>query len=182
VQKNERKGMSRGARLTIGPVLLSFPVQIFWLGGGNPFAALAAVVAGLPFMVAGAMLVAPEAGGFLARPFGNLFYPEQYADAPPPICGPAESLARRGRFEEALDACEQVLAEYPDTYRLWELMIEVLLRDLRDRERAQAVLERAKAALSSEEERRELHRRFEELLRHADEPQERVRGRVELDA
>ncbi|NOY81365.1 MAG: tetratricopeptide repeat protein [Kiritimatiellaeota bacterium] len=127
----------------------------------------------------GAVVGAPAAAGLLGRSAGGLFFPEASFDKPQPAYGPAEAMAAAGRLEEALAAFEKTLEEFPGEYRAYARMIEILLYELRDTDRAAAVLERAGNALPDAGEKAELEGLFREACEEIAQ-QQTGRGRVEL--
>ncbi len=130
-------------------------------------------------MGAGAVLGAPALAGGLGRAAGGLFYPEASFDGPQPVYGPAEAMAAAGQYEEALDAFEELLEEFPGETRAYARMIEILLYELRDRGRAAAVLDRAEKALSDADAKAEIEQIFQEGCEEI-ERERTARGRVDL--
>ena len=143
-------------RLAIASPLILFCV--FAIGMGGVFG----LVIGVPVAIAGALIFVPSLCEILAYPFGAVFCPDKRFDRVPPRYSVAESKASAGRFEEAMEEYEKVVAEYPQEFPAYSAMLDIAARHLHDIGRAEDICERGLSTLATAEEQRALSRQYED--------------------
>jgi hypothetical protein len=112
--------------------------------------------------------VGPVLGDFLGRGFGRLFFPSEEFDAPLPMYSIPASRRTKGMFEEAIAGYEEIAAKYPKETRPYELMIEIAILDLRDIDRAKAIMYHAFAAFPDPGIRQNFQRFFDANITRMD--------------
>ena len=150
-------------RLLYALPLAALAAWLFAHGRGDAERQILALVC----VVADACILAPAFAGLIAEPAGGLFHPHRAA-LPEPRRSIAESRRARGQYDEAIEAYEAVVAEFPGDVASWTAMVEIALVHLRDAARGDALARRALLALREEPNRRYVvhaHRRAMERLR-----------------
>ncbi len=103
------------------------------------------------FLGVAASLLAPGVVGRLPG-LESILLPGQRFNKPQAMLGPAETLARAGKFPEALEKFEAITRSHPEEVRGWEARIHIHAHELHDVERARAAMAEArKAPLRKEE-------------------------------
>jgi hypothetical protein len=115
----------------------------------------------VPFLLGGAVIVAPLFTTMLAEPFRAIFYPVDRFDGPQPMYGVPASKRAWGRYEDAIHGYEEIARKYPDDLKPYVEMIHIAVVDLRDEDRAKAILDKALTVLTKEEDKAILTRIYE---------------------
>jgi len=102
------------------------------------------------------IIVARPLAQFVCYKVGTLFFSDARFDRPQPIYSIPEARRREGRYEEAIDGFERIAAEDPQQARAYAAMIDIAIVDLKDVERAEAILREGLSALSRREDRERL--------------------------
>jgi len=144
------RGVPAGISIAIGAGLL-FAAQ----SSGAPTMFL-----GLFFFLIAAIFVAGPLARLLAEPVGGLLWPKQYYDQPQPMYGIPQSKRAKGLPEEALAEYEKIVAAHPGEVRPYMEMIDVVLLDLKDAERANGLYQRGLAALTNPADKDSLARAY----------------------
>lgn len=117
-------------------------------------------------IVAAALMAPPLAewgAACLNGLFGGMLYPERRSRRPPPVYGPAEARRLEGDYEGAIQAYEDILAEFPDNARAYLGLMDIAWLDLTDAPRALAFYNRALAAIKDEACRKEFQQAYEDF-------------------
>jgi hypothetical protein len=98
--------------------------------------------------VLAALLIAPEATGWLARPFAGLYFPtRRLRHAPPDLFALAEWQTARDRIDDALRTYRRLLDAYPPEPRVYEAMLRLATLRLNNPALAETLLAEANARL-----------------------------------
>ena len=137
-----------------------FFIQVFliywWPGFG--------VIAGLPFGFGGALIVLPRLLDLLSEPFRALFYPLERLSKPVPMYSVPKAKRARGAYSDALQDYEIMERKYPGDMEIYRNMLELLVLEIKDPEKASDVFQRALISLKKTEEREGLARVYEGIL------------------
>ncbi len=147
---------------------LSFFLAQMGLRSGNMLTVFACLLFAAASLVAAVITMATVmAEGaskmFLGGLLGNLIFPDQHATRPPPAYSPAEARRMEGRFEEAIKAYEEILAEYPDDGRVHLALMDIAWRDLEDARRAMRFYQRARKVVKDEAYLKEMQQAYEDF-------------------
>ncbi len=115
---------------------------------------------GMACLVAAATIIAPPLARLIAEPSGNLFYPSQRFDRPPPMYSIPKSKRAKGLYEEAIAGFEKIAQDYPDEVKPYIEMIDIAIVNLKDPERANAVYQRGILVLKKNEDKEVLARMY----------------------
>ena len=88
-------------------------------------ASVYAILPGIALMLVGAVILAPGISEVLAFRAGSLMYPEEQFDRPPPAYGPAEGMVKKGLYQEAMQAYQEIAAEHPTEVKPFLAMIDM---------------------------------------------------------
>ncbi len=97
-----------------------------------------------------------------ANSIANLFFPDKKSPRLP-IYGPAEARRMEGRYEEAIQAYEAILAEFPADGRCYLALMDIAWRDLQDARRAMGFYQRATQAVKNASWRGEMRHAYEDF-------------------
>lgn len=97
------------------------------------------MVLGIALMLVGALILMPRIGDMFSLSFQHLFYPDAKFTKIPPIYGPAESLVKKGLYEEAMEAYRGISEKHPDEAKPYLDMIDVAAYRMRDVHRADQI-------------------------------------------
>jgi len=136
----------RVLRLTIGlpMAFLSFPAL------GFP---------GLALAVLGAIIIAPDVASFIVW-----LFMEHRPPSPQPIYSIPESLVKKGKYEEAEEAYDKIIDEFPDELKPHFDLITMAVIEIDDVELARRYYERGLSKLQTQAAKDELTRFFPVLL------------------
>jgi tetratricopeptide (TPR) repeat protein len=122
--------MNRTVRLSMAAFLLACVIWS-WRGGGGILTLLITVLLGALIGV----LIAPDIGALGAKLFvGTIMADEVKYDRPPPVYGPARTLAAQERWYEAIEAYRQILRQFPGDVTAQRAIAEITLEKLGDLE------------------------------------------------
>ncbi|HVN87129.1 MAG TPA: hypothetical protein VMW17_20045 [Candidatus Binatia bacterium] len=102
--------------------------------------------AGLICVVIAAIVIARPLAALISQPIGGLFYPRRTIP-PEPGYSLAEAHRRHGRYEQAILEYRRIAAQFPAEVYPYVAMIEIVLVDLQDRARADAIAKQGLATL-----------------------------------
>lgn len=154
---------------------LLFALPLFILGGsGKIIARYAGDGAMLPGFAAGllstacillgAIIVATPLARMIAEPFGSLFFSNTRYDKPQPRFSIPAARRREGKFEEAIQGYAQLVEDHPDAaVRAYIEMLDVLIVDLRDADRADGLYLEAIEKLSAKGDREHLAKIYRDI-------------------
>jgi TolA-binding protein len=115
---------------------------IIWLGGdGDAAGQIAALMAGLVFGLALAILWVPQIVGKVGDWFGSLYTGGDAPPDPTPFYSVAQAWRKKGRFDEAIAEVHQQLQRFPTDVTGHLLLAEIQAEDLKDLAAAQLTLE-----------------------------------------
>lgn len=150
-RREERKAvLGRVVRLVVGFLLIGLSPVLGFLA---PFIALL-----------GCIVIAPDVAGFFVWLLELIFVGGHRPPKPMPIYSIPESLVQRGKFAEAEEAYEKIIAEFPDEIKPHADMITLAVIHLDDAELAEKLYQRGLASLRSQERKDELARLYPVLL------------------
>ena len=115
---------------------------------------------GFSFFLIAAIFLAGPIARLLAEPVGGLLWPKRYYDKPQPMYGIPQSKRAKGLPEEALAEYEKIVAVHPGEVRPHLEMIDIVLLDLKDPERADALYQRGLTTLTKPEDKNVLTRTY----------------------
>lgn len=132
--------------------------------------------------VAGGLL-SPLIAGVLGGKATDLLYAGQRLSRPQPAYSIPRARRVAGAYEEALEELRKIVQAHPSELEAWTEMIDIVLVDLRDGDRAHAIYHEAVAVLPTPEARTAIGRTFQAMMsRHrrrladeAREPQPRIK-------
>jgi len=119
------------------------------------------LVCTLPFIVGGAIIIAPVIADFITEPFRAMFYPGERFDRPQPAYGIPQAKRARGLHEEAILEYEKIISEHPGQLKAFTEMIDIAVIDLCDEDRARSIFHRGLAELTEDSDRKALIHVFE---------------------
>jgi tetratricopeptide (TPR) repeat protein len=91
------------------------------------------------FGILAAIIIAPTiARGFVGWLYDRFSYSEKY-DRPAPMYSIPQGLRKNRRFEEAIEAYEQIAEDYPDELKPYLEMMDIALGELKDPDRAELI-------------------------------------------
>lgn len=114
-------------------------------------------------IVMGTILAGVASHFFVGAFLVDLIYPDRRARRPPPVYGPAEARRMEGRYEEAIQAYEAILAEYPADGHCYLALMDIAWRELHDARRAMGFYQRASAAVKDKAYRQEMRQAYEDF-------------------
>lgn len=118
----------------------------------------------LPFVVGCIIIIMPPVQDLLARPFVGLYSPGGRNKKPLPVYSVPQSKRSKGLYEEAIADYEKIITEFPQELNAYIEMINVMVVNLKDRTRAEFLLERALGKLRKEEDRTVLKNVFNNVV------------------
>ncbi|MFA5044144.1 MAG: hypothetical protein WC381_07915 [Kiritimatiellia bacterium] len=131
--------------LGIPLILFSIPLLGWWFG---------------PFFVAlGGILIAPDITGYFAKFAGNIIW-THHDGKPRPIYGIPQSLAAKGRYEEAEREYENIIREFPNEVKPHIEMIDIAIVRLNNAELAEQLYKRGMGLLRDPDSRETLARMY----------------------
>ena len=150
--------------LRLAAAVLFFGLGV-WLLIRAPGAASLIVVAvvlmgAFAMWLVAAVLMAPTVAGWLAAPWGGLFFPSARNEKPPPHYSLAEAKMQRDDFEGALADYVKITLNYPGEVRPYCDMVDIVLRHLDDPERAEVIYRKGMETLEDQEAKEVLARHF----------------------
>lgn len=122
------------------------------------------VLFSLPFLLCGALIVAPLLATIFAEPFRSLFYPVGRFDRPLPLYSVQEAKRTKGLYEEAIAGLEKIAGDYPGELKPYTEMIDIAVVNLRDENRARSFLHRGLAELKKDDDKVMLKRFYEATI------------------
>lgn len=134
-----------------------FAIQIWMMHSWGPFG----VIPGLVFGFIGALIVAPRLLDLLAEPFRAIVYPLRRFDKPVPMYGVAQAKRAKGDYEGALAYYEGMEKEYPGDMEVYRGMLELLVLEMKDSEKASEAFQRALRVLKTPAQKEGLARIYE---------------------
>lgn len=114
------------------------------------------LLVGLACLIVAGKLLAPFIAAQLSRPAGLIYSPGVYLNKPPPTYSRAHGHRAFRRYEDAMLALWEILAEHPQELEAWSELIELALIDLADPARAREIFLEARRSLVSPEKRSQL--------------------------
>jgi hypothetical protein len=146
---------------------VAFVLMAAAMTAGDRLAVYTTFCFGAFFLVIGASFIAPVvAGEFGIRLSMSLLLPEREL-TPAPRYSIAESLVKKGRYEDAVAAYDAISAEFPQVVKPYADKIDVVLLRLGDALRAEHAFRDAMATLESPEDRDELRNWYRALQSQA---------------
>jgi len=121
-------------------------------------------IAGMPFGAVAAIILWPRLGEIAAEPFRAMLYPIQRFDKPVPMYSVPMSKRARGAYAAALADYERMELEYPGDMEVYRNMLELLILEMKDPEKASEVFQRALRSLRKTEQREGLARIYQGML------------------
>ncbi|MCX7590940.1 MAG: hypothetical protein N2255_04860, partial [Kiritimatiellae bacterium] len=82
-------------------------------------------------------------GRLFTEGFAGLLHPRHYRERPQPIYSIPEARRKEGRYDEAWREYEKILTDHPCELRAYVEMLELAIRDMRNKSLAEAILRRA---------------------------------------
>lgn len=153
-------------------------VKLF-LGGlrAGGFGAVGTLVLSAACLILAAFVMAPPLAEFVAvyllnGIFGGLFYPERRNRRPPPVYGPAEARRMEGDYQAAIQAYEEILAEFPDNARAYLALMDIAWLDMTDAPLAMSFYQRALAVIKDEASRKEMQQAYADFAPYLEKPEE----------
>lgn len=111
-----------------------------------------------------AFILAEPVSELLAHPFGALYHSEKRRTGPALMFSQPEACIMRGKYDQALEHYRGMILLAPGDVRIYEGMIDLALRHLRDRELAADAFHRGMAAVEDAGEKRRLADEYRRLL------------------
>jgi hypothetical protein len=87
----------------------------------------------LPFLVIGALAVAPPLCELCAIPLSSMFWPSTHYARPQPMYSVPLAKRQRGDLEGAMAAYRAIAAEYPEEIQPYLCMLSIAINDMRNR-------------------------------------------------
>ncbi|OGV66096.1 MAG: hypothetical protein A2283_11300 [Lentisphaerae bacterium RIFOXYA12_FULL_48_11] len=122
------------------------------------------VLAALPFVFVGTLVVVPSITSILAQPFSSLLYPSKHLDHTMPMYSIPQSKRAKGLYEEAIAGYEKIAVEYPDEVKPYIEMVTIAIMDLRNVEQAKSFLGRGMVLLKDESARKVLQESYNAVI------------------
>lgn len=158
VKEEQQRILKVGVQIGAGLLLFAYGLGIL----------LSGAIFGCLFMVIGALILAFPLAHFLALPWGSLFFSESRYDRPLPMYSRAESLAKKGRYEEAMAFYEEIAEQYPDEVKPYIDMIDLAVVHLADGKRAQRIYREGMSRLADVDARATLQRMYRAIRSRMD--------------
>ena len=158
--------------------LISAGLLLKALGAGNPLFVFLFVVYAAAFMMVGAIIIVPpltsKVGEILS--FGVLL-PERRQSVSPRY-SVAESLVKRGKYEEAIERFRETAWEHPAETRPWIEMISVAAKEMKDLTRADAIYREARQKFEAYEDLKALKDSYRALKSLAEDKPDWLKSRT----
>ena len=125
-------------RLAIAvPLFAIFVKLVFFAPAEGSLADAGALFAGMACLVLGAIFVCPSLARLIAEPAGWLFYSTRSIEQGRPSYEAFEQTLAAGKYEEAIACLEKLAKKYPDEIRPHVEMLQIVMTNLQDPERAE---------------------------------------------
>ena len=144
-----------------------FAFSCWWMAepvmSGEVTRATPYVLVGIPMIGFAAVTAAPQIARAFADWVFELFSASEKFDGPQPMYGKPMALRMSRQYEEAMQAYEELAADYPEELKPHLEMIEVALRELKDPGRAELIYQNALLLFEDEKDRELLASRLSGL-------------------
>jgi len=116
------------------------------------------------FLLPPAFILAEPVSELFAHPFGSLYHPDERRTGPALMFSQPEACIMRGRYDRAMQLYRDMIPAAPGEVRIYEGMIDLAVRHLRDRELAADAFHRGMTAVQTPEDRRRLADEYSRLV------------------
>jgi hypothetical protein len=113
--------------------------------------------------VGAAILIGAPIARLIAEPTGRLYYPESHTRGTQPLYSIPQSKRTKGLFEEAISGLKAIAKDYPGEVKPYVDMLEIVIFDLKDLERADQIYRTGMTALEKSEDRALLSQKYEAM-------------------
>ena len=168
-----RRPQVRSARLILSGLLV-------WAGWGvlegaeGGFDAVPVLLFGMCLFILAAVLAAGPIADLFPWSGGDLFFPGERLREKPPVYGIADSLRKRGEYQQAYDAYYAISETHPQSMKAYIQMIKVAAEDMNEPSRARSALRHGLESLELDKDREGLQRLFDGMITLT-EPKQRPR-------
>lgn len=170
-------GLLRRGLLATPFFLIAVGLLLKAMNGDSPLFVFTLVCYSATFFLIGTILIVPIFTGFFADSFAGALFAPRGGQAHLPPYSAAESLVKKGEFNEAVDKFREIAYNFPDELRPWLEMITIAVRDLKDMDAAFEFYSEARERFQKPEDRRRLLENYKALKTLDDEKPEWLQPR-----
>jgi len=115
------------------------------------------------FILLGAIILAFPMAGFLAHPAGLIYHKFGKTKGPQAVYSIPRARRKFEQYEESVEEYEKIVQQFPDEVEAWIEMLEVVVEDLKDMDRAERIYHTGIWNLSSVEMKPVLTKAFQAM-------------------